>query len=171
VKRPVGGGAAVVLAEFEAVGGGGGATDWAPSGVWIGHIMQDGGVHLMASDGKTSRLLAGPRPMSFRFSRDGSRLFAIRRGTGRRWELASWDVETGRELRVVALPIAASVDVQGMALSPDESRIIVGAGTPTSDIWMLEQFEPTVPFWRRWLGRQLLPMKRVDRSGTSETTR
>jgi hypothetical protein len=23
-------------------------------------------------------------------------------------------------------------------------------GTPTSDIWMLEQFEPPVSFWRRW---------------------
>ncbi len=115
--------------------------------------MQDGGIHLVASDGKASRALAGPRPVAFRFSRDGSRLFAVRRGEGRRWELASWDVETGRELRVVAVPLAASVDVQGMALTPDESRIIVGAAAPTSDIWLLEDFEPPLPFWRRWLGR------------------
>lgn len=153
VKTPLGGGAAVVLAEAEAVGGGGGATDWSPTGAWIAHTMQDGGIHLVASDGKASRVVAGPRPVAFRFSRDGSRLFAVRRGEGRRWELASWDVKTGRELRVVALPVAASVDVQGMALTPDESRIIVGAAAPTSDIWLLEDFEPPLPFWRRWLGR------------------
>jgi Tol biopolymer transport system component len=153
VKAPVGGGSPVVLAETEAGGVSvGGATDWSPTGAWIAHIMRAGGVYLVAADGKASRVLAGPRPASFRFSRDGSRLFAVRRGEGRRWELASWEVDSGRELRVVALPIAASTDVQGMALSPDESRIIVGVGTPTSDIWMLEQFEPPVPFWRRWFG-------------------
>jgi Tol biopolymer transport system component len=152
VKTPVGGGAAVVLADFEATGGGG-ATDWSPNGPWIGHTMEAAGVHLVASDGHARRVLAGPRPVAFRFSRDGSRVFAIRRGEGRRWELASYDVESGRELRVVRLPLAISTDVQGMALTPDESRVIVGAGAPTSDIWLLEQFEPPAPFWRHWLGR------------------
>ena len=130
-----------------------GATDWSPSGSWIGHTMEAAGVHLVASDGKARRVLAGPGPAAFRFSRDGSRMFAIRRGEGRRWELATWDVETGRELRLVPLPLAASTEIQGMALSPDESRVIVGAGAPTSDIWLLEQFEPPMSSWRRWFGR------------------
>jgi Tol biopolymer transport system component len=153
VKAPLGGGAPVILAELEAIGGGGGATDWSPGGAWIAHAMQDGGVHLVAADGKTSRVLAGPRPAAFRFSRDGARMLAIRRGGDRRWELASWDVETGRELGIVALPLSASTEIQGMTLSPDESRIIVGAGAPTSDIWLLENFEPPVPAWRRWMTR------------------
>jgi len=153
VRAPVGGGAAVVLAEAEPGGvGGGGVTDWSSTGAWIAHMLRDGGIHLVAPDGKAGRVLAGPRPASFRFSRNGSRLCAIRRGIGRRWELVTWAVDTGRELRVVALPIAASVHVQGMTLSADESRIIVGAGTPTSDIWMLEQFEPPTRWWRRWVG-------------------
>jgi hypothetical protein len=38
-----------------------------------------------------------------------------------------------------------------MSLSADESNVIVGAGTPTSDIWLLEQFEPPIPTWRRWM--------------------
>lgn len=152
VKAPVGGGSHVVLATFEAVGGGG-TTDWSPSGSWIGHTMQDGGVHLVAADGNGSRMLAGPRPAAFRFSRDGSRLLAIRRGEGRRWELATWDVDSGRAQRVVALPLAASTEIQGMSLSADESHVIVGAGTPTSDIWLLEQFEPPIPRWQRWIGQ------------------
>jgi Tol biopolymer transport system component len=150
VKAPLAGGAAIVLVEAES---GGGATDWSSTGTWIAHAMGGGDVHLVDADGKGSRALAGPPPASFRFSRDGSQLLAVRRGEGRRWELATWDVATGRELRVVALPLAVSTEVQGMALSPDESRIIVGAGAPTSDIWMLEQFEPRAPFWRRWFER------------------
>jgi Tol biopolymer transport system component len=149
VKMPVGGGASAVLADFT-IGGGAGATDWSPDGVWIGHTMEAGGVHLVAADGTARRLLAGPRPTAFRFSRDGARLLAVRRGVERRWELAFYDVVTGRELRVVALPLAASTEIQGMALSPDESQIIVGAGAPTSDIWLLEQFEPPAPFWQRY---------------------
>jgi Tol biopolymer transport system component/predicted Ser/Thr protein kinase len=150
VKAPVGGGSHAVLAGFEAIGGGG-TTDWSPSGSWIGHTMEDDGVHLVAPDGNARRVLAGPRPAAFRFSRNGSRLLAIRRGEGRRWELATWDVDSGRTLRVVALPLAASTEIQGMSLSADESQVIVGAGTPTSDIWLLEQFEPPIPRWRRWM--------------------
>jgi hypothetical protein len=47
--------------------------------------------------------------------------------------------------------LAVSAVVEGLALSPDETRIIVGAGTPTSDIWLLEQFEPPAAPWSRWL--------------------
>ncbi|HET7218604.1 MAG TPA: hypothetical protein VFJ02_11180 [Vicinamibacterales bacterium] len=53
----------------------------------------------------------------------------------------------------VPLALAASADIRGLALSPDESRIIVGAGTATSDISLLEQFEPPPSRWARWLGR------------------
>jgi hypothetical protein len=77
----------------------------------------------------------------------------VRQDEGRRWELATWDVASGRQLRSVSLPVASSATVQGLALSPDETRIIVGAGTPTSDIWLLEQFEPPAPPWGRWLRR------------------
>jgi len=38
-----------------------------------------------------------------------------------------------------------------MALSPDNARIVVAAGTATSDIWLLEQFQPQPAPWARWL--------------------
>jgi hypothetical protein len=93
---------------------------------------------------------------SFRFSHDGSRLFAVRHGENRRWELTIWDVAAGRELRVIELPVAAAADLQSLALSLDDAHIIVSAGTNTSDIWLLEQFEPPSP-WARWLRRYGVP--------------
>lgn len=153
VKAPVGGGRVVWLAESSAGGVAyAGMTDWAPTGAWIAYTRDDG-VHVIAPDGTSDRVFAGPRPLSLRFSRDGSRLLAVRRSEDHRWQLVTWDVTTGRELRSVTLPLATSVNVEGLALSPDESRIIVGAGTPTSDIWLLEQFAPTPSPWARWLRR------------------
>jgi Tol biopolymer transport system component len=151
VKAPVGGGTVVSLAESDAGGiVSAGATDWSATGAWIAYTRTDG-LHLISPDGKSTRALAGPRPVSFRFSRDGSRVLGVRRGKDRRWELATWDVATGRELRATTLPLATSANVEGLALSTDESRIIVGAGTPTSDIWLLEQFDTPPPTWARWL--------------------
>ena len=149
MKAPLGGGPIVRLDDANP---GGGATDWSPTGQWIAHVRPDG-MHLIAPDGVARRVLAGLAAGPFRFTHDGSRLFAVRRRANRRWELTTWDVGTGRQVRVVALPLASTADIVGMALSPDDSHIIVGAGTPTSDIWLLEQFEPASSPWPRWLRR------------------
>jgi dipeptidyl aminopeptidase/acylaminoacyl peptidase len=98
-------------------------------------------------------VLSGLRASPFRFSRDGARLFGVRRGAERRWELTIWDVARGVETRVVVLPLAPSAELQWLTLSPDDSRLIVSAGTNTSDIWLLEEFEPPASRWARWLGR------------------
>lgn len=149
VKAPLGGGAIVRLADANP---GGTTTDWSPTGQWIAHNRPDG-LHLVSSDGRApTRVFTGLNADLFRFSRDGSRLFAVRRGEHRRWELTTWDVVAGRELRVVALPLASDADLQALALSPDDTRITVSAGMNTSDIWLFEQFEPpsTWARWSRW---------------------
>jgi Tol biopolymer transport system component len=149
VKAPLGGGAIVRLDEAST---GSAPTDWSPTGEWIAHSRPDG-MHLVSPDGSTpTRVLAGLHAYWFRFSHDGSRLFAVRRGENRRWELVIWDVAAGRELRVVALPLASASDVQWLAVSPDNARIILSAGTNTSDIWLLEQFERSPSQWARWVG-------------------
>ena len=148
VKAPLGGGPAIRLDDAAP---GGAQTDWSPDGRWIAH-WRPGGMRLVSSDGGTRRVLHGLDPRVFRFARDGSRLFAVRRGAAGRWELTIWDVAAGRELRTVPLSLAASADIQGMTLSADESRIVLGAGTATSDIWLLEQFAPAASFWTRWFG-------------------
>jgi Tol biopolymer transport system component len=150
VKAPVGGGAVVRLGEASP---GGGPTDWSANDEWIAHSLPDG-IHLVSPDGARTRVLAGIRSSSFRFSRDGARLFAAQRAADRRWELTIWDLTTVRQLRVVALPLAASAEIQGMALAPDESHIIVGTGTATADIWLLERFEPPALSWLSRLTRR-----------------
>jgi eukaryotic-like serine/threonine-protein kinase len=149
VKAPVGGGAVIRLDEASP---GGGSTDWSPTGAWIAHFYP-GGVRLVSPDGASKRLLAGLATNWFRFSHDGSQLFAVRRSQKNRWELSIWDVAAAHELRSIPLPLASSANVQGLALSPDDKRIILGAGTDTSDIWLLEQFEPPPSPWARWLRR------------------
>jgi Tol biopolymer transport system component len=149
VKAPLGGGEAQHLDDAAA---GGGPTDWSPSGAWIAHSAPDG-VHLVPPDGGPVRVLAGLRSGAFRFSRDGARLFAIRRGAGNQWELTIWDVASGREVRSNALPIPAAADVTGMTLSGDDSHVVLATGTPTSDIWLLEQFAAPAAPWARWLPR------------------
>jgi Tol biopolymer transport system component len=147
VKAPLGGGTIVQLDTADA---GGGSTDWSATGRWIAHSARDG-MHLVSSDGTGVKVVAGLRSGAFRFSRDGSRLFAARRGPERRWELAVVDVEAAREVQVLALPLAATADLQWMAVTPDDSRIIVSAGVNTSDIWLLEQFEPARSLLARYL--------------------
>ncbi len=147
VKAPLGGGA---IARLDDADPGGGATDWSPTGQWIAHARADG-MHLISADAVSRRVLADLRTNAFRFSRDGSRLFAVTRGKNRRWELGIWDVESGRKLREIVLPLAAAADLQWLALSPDGTRIIASAGANTSDIWLLEQFDPPSAPWARLL--------------------
>ena len=149
VKTPLGGGAVVRLDDADP---GGGATDWSSTGEWIAHARRDG-LHLVSPDGADARILKGSSGSAFRFSRDGSRLFAVRRGSAQQWELTIWNIRAGREMRAVALPLASTADLDWLTLSPDEARIIVSTGTSTSDIWLLEEFEPPRPFWARWLPR------------------
>jgi Tol biopolymer transport system component len=149
VKMPLGGGKAVRLDDASP---GGGTTDWSPTGEWVAHSRPDG-LHLVSPDGASRAVLAGLTTNWFRFSHDGSRLLAARRGDRGRWELSTWDVAAGREIRSIVLPLASSANVQGLALSPDDKRIVLGAGTDTSDIWLLEQFEPPPAPWSRWLRR------------------
>jgi eukaryotic-like serine/threonine-protein kinase len=146
VKAPLGGGAAVRLDDAIP---GGAPTDWSPTGQWIAHYRPDG-LHLVAPDGVSKRVLK-IGPSWFRFTRDGARLILVRRAGNRQWELTTWDVAADREVKTIALPLASTADVQGLTLSPDNSHIIVAAGTATSDIWLLEQFEPPAAPWLHWL--------------------
>jgi len=50
------------------------------------------------------------------------------------------------------LPTPSATELMWLAVSPDDTCVIVSAATYTSDIWLLEQFEPP----RRalsWIGR------------------
>jgi Tol biopolymer transport system component len=148
VKAPLGGGAVVRLDDAAP---GGAPTDWSPTGEWIAHFLPDG-LHLISPDGASKRVLKVAQGW-LRFTRDGTRLILVRRGANRQWGLTTWDIAADREVKTVALPLASATDIQGLTLSPDDSRIILAAGVPTSDIWLLEQFEPPSSLWTRLLRR------------------
>ena len=125
--------------------------DWSPTGQWIAHFLPDG-LHLVAPDGASKRVLKAPQSW-LRFTRDGSRLILVRHGEKRQVELTTWDIAADREVKTVTLPLAPATDIEGLALSPDDSHIILGAGVPTSDIWLLEQLEPSSSLLTRLLRR------------------
>jgi hypothetical protein len=62
-------------------------------------------------------------------------------------------VAAGREVRVVPLPAAPTVDLQMLAMTPDDSRLIVSAITNRADIWLLEEFEAQPSWLSGWLRR------------------
>jgi serine/threonine protein kinase len=148
VKTPIGGGTTVRLDDANS---GGGLSDWSPDGQWIAHSRPDG-IHLVPANDGPVRVLAGLRGVAnaFRFSRDGKRLLAIRRGDRREWQLATWDVAAGRELSVVSLPVAAAASVPFMTLAEHDSHILVAVASTRSDIWLLEDFDHPAPWWSRW---------------------
>lgn len=52
-----------------------------------------------------------------------------------------------------ALPAAPTVDLQMLAMTPDDSRLIVSAVTNRADIWLLEEFEAQPSWLSGWLRR------------------
>jgi len=76
----------------------------------------------------------------FGFSKDGSKLFLIRRSPDRSWRLVSVDVRTLHEVSATPLDISRDSDVAGFSLHPDGNRFAIGVGTAKRDIWLLEGF-------------------------------
>ena len=144
VKRPVGGGDAVLLEEAAE---GGSKTEWSSTGEWICHQVGMA-LHLVAADG-SRHVVIDTRVDTFGFSRDGASLYAIRRNSARRWELAAFAVPGGRPKGIVPLDVPVSATVAGFSASPDGKTFITSVGQSLFDIWFLEGFAPP----HRWFFR------------------
>lgn len=131
VKAPLVGGKVVHLGEAAA---GGGPTAWSPTGEWVAAWTRDG-FPLLSSDGTDQQPLDDAFPPGFEFSRDGSLLYAIRRGNQ---ELVTLDVHTAHPKRAVTLPVPLSSTLTGFSLHPDGKSFITSVGTGPCDIWLLE---------------------------------
>jgi Tol biopolymer transport system component len=143
VKTPAGGGTPVRLAEGNP--GGGPQTAWSPSGDWIAYVRL-GRLRVVSVDGKSDKeMMASPTP-AFGFSADGVRLHVIRRTSGR-WELVSFDVATGKQLRVAPLPLPSEATFTGFSLHPDGNSFATAVDLRRFDLWLLEGLKPP----DRWL--------------------
>ena len=105
-------------------------------------------VHLVAADG-SRHVVIDTRVDTFGFSRDGVILYAIRRNSARRWELAAFAVPGGRPKGIVPLDVPVSATVAGFSASPDGKTFITSVGQSLFDIWFLEGFAPP----HRWFFR------------------
>ena len=127
------------------------SLDWSSSGEWIAYT-DDLGLHVVSPDGKSQKLVGKTRPSTLGFSRDGGKIFVIRRGPGRAWELAAVSVPDGAETKVSDLSLSPDVSVAGFCLHPDGKRFAIAVGTTRRDIWILEGFRPPAG-WLDWLRR------------------
>jgi Tol biopolymer transport system component len=145
VRRPLGGGEPVWL---EDTAEGGGETDWSLSGEWICHRV-GAALHLVSADGKRHVEVRTPGVTAFGFSRDSATLYALRRNSSRKWELAAFAVPGGREKRIERLDLPVSASVAGFSVNRDGGGFITSVGESRFDLWLLEGFSPS----RRWFFR------------------
>jgi serine/threonine protein kinase len=142
VKIPLGGGKPVPICETSRSN----YTEWSPTGEWICHPWGDK-LRLASVDGKTAhKVLDSPGTVAVGFSRDGATLYAVRRNSEQRWELAELGVPDGRQKKVTPLNLPLSVTIQGFSLHPDGKSFATSVGTARYDIWLLEGF----PQPRHW---------------------
>ena len=145
VKVSLGGGRPISLGETSE---GGSPTDWSPNGEWICH-RRGGLLHLVSSDGKVSRAVK-TEAAAFGFSRDSAWLYAVRRNSKRRWELAAMTVPGGEEGKVTQLDIPPSSKIEGFSPHPNGRSFATSVGVARYDIWVLEGFAQP----RRWFFRR-----------------
>jgi Tol biopolymer transport system component len=148
-KAPSGGeGKPVHLAEG---GSESGRIDWSPSGGWIAFAGSDG-LYLVSPDGKARRRIGTTSSPAFGFSKDGSKVYLVRRAPNRAWELAAIGVGDGVAAKVSDLNLHSDIEVAGFSLHPDGNRFATAISTAKRDIWILEGFRPPAA-WLGWLRR------------------
>jgi hypothetical protein len=126
-------------------------VDWSPSGEWIAY-NDPNGLHLVSPDGEVERLLHKGQPPVFGFSKDGSKVYIIRRAQSRGWELAAISVRDGVETKLTDLNLSPDAEVFGFSLHPDGKRFATAVGTTRRDIWILEGFRQPAGLFG-WLRR------------------
>jgi hypothetical protein len=112
---------------------------------------------LISPDGGITHELTARWLQASGFSKDGSQVFGIFRGTageGAEWQLYSIDVKTRAEKFLAAVDLPASTDgLTGFSLHPDGKRFLTSIAKFPYDIWMLEGFDQRKSLLDRLLRR------------------
>jgi serine/threonine protein kinase len=112
------------------------APAWSPQGDWITWETRDGFL-LVAADGTGQRALSDEHWLAHTWSRDGTRIFAIRETEDLRLTLVSIDTRSGG-LRVIAdLGPSPPVNnaVKGLTVSADGERFVTSLVRLRGDLW------------------------------------
>jgi Tol biopolymer transport system component len=122
---------------------------WSPDGNWIAI-----GANLVSADGQTTKPLGEHRGPHYMFSADGKYVYSVRSDQGRE-DLFRVDIATGVETVIGNVgrefrPDSNLTPSIRLSLAPDGKSFIYGAGTFTSNLWMLEGFAAKRGFFARF---------------------
>jgi dipeptidyl aminopeptidase/acylaminoacyl peptidase len=130
---------------------------WSPTGDWITWETRDGFL-LVSADGTGQRLLSDEHWLAHTWSRDGTRIFAIRESEDLRLTLVSLDTRSGG-LRVIAdLGPSPPVNnpVKGLTVSADGERFVTSVVSLRGDLWTAANvnWRTASAAWWRWFRRR-----------------
>ncbi len=115
---------------------------WSPRGDWILCELPEG-VALVSPDGQRTRVLADESWLGQDWSKDGSRVYAVRLSEAQRLQLVEIDAASGAQRTLVADlgPAPASdVPLRGLSLAPDGRSLLTSMYRLRGDLWLLEGF-------------------------------
>ena len=140
MKVAVGGGQPTQV--LSAAGGAGGDVRWSPNGRWLCHLRRGAGIDLISSNGGEARQLTPVRGsyLNGDFTPDGKHFVFARPSEKFRWEIVTFELETGRELGSTPLALGEFDAPYFLSIHPDGRRMAVNTGRLKYDIWIVEGF-------------------------------
>jgi Tol biopolymer transport system component len=109
---------------------------WSPAGDWITWETRDGFL-LVSADGTGQRVLSDEHWLAHTWSRDGTRIFAIRETEDLRLTLFSVDTRSGAVRVIADLGASPPVNnpVRGLTVSADNERFVTSVVSFRGDVW------------------------------------
>ena len=113
------------------------ASEWSSDGAWIAYTDPQG-LRLVSVHGKSPKLFGGPIS-AFGFAKDSRRIYVLRAGPDRNWEIAAIGVPDGAETRIAG-SLPTNVTVTAFSLHPEGKRFALTARSLQRSIWLLDDW-------------------------------
>jgi hypothetical protein len=126
-------------------------VQWARSGAWIAYNSR-GGLSLVSTDGKSTRVLHEQTWMAFTWSADSQRVYGIRASDDfTHLTFTSIDIRSGAEhvLGPDFLPLPVSAQPVRGFTRMSSTTFLASIARVRSDVWLLEGFQPSPTLWDR----------------------
>jgi serine/threonine protein kinase len=127
--------------------------DWSPTGEWLA-CDTPFGIALFSPDGSKSKVLHTIHPAAVVFSRDGRTIYAAGKDRGHTF-LKSVDVATGAVHDLA--DYGSDLTISGglpfhtrLSMAPDGRSLATSAVTMKSDLWLLDGYPMSKPWWKLW---------------------
>lgn len=115
------------------------SIQWSPANNGIAYSTAGGELSMTSIDGKSQRVLSKSSYAAWTFDRQGSHIYGLRRGEGRKWQVWRIDAVSGVERRIVVLDTPVDVELRTLSMHPDAKRFLATYTTSSSDIWLIDR--------------------------------